>query len=249
MRYGVEAAEPGGRRVGVVASFDFTRRAELSRWVPPEVTCALAFTRRVAYEDNWQLVSRLSRPGVLTEPLGELRRTAGGLPEAVAYLCTACSFADGVDGEAALREEMAAQGVRQALTTSGAVTAALRAVGARRVAVVHPYQAPVDRYLAGYLEATGFEVAGRTALGLDAVDDVYGVRTGQVGDAVAAGDRPGADAVFISCTALPTYDVIPALEDRLGKPVISANQATVWALLRAVGSRARGSGQRLLEHC
>ncbi|MGW7375128.1 aspartate racemase/maleate isomerase family protein [Streptomyces venezuelae] len=44
----------------------------------------------------------------------------------------------------------------------------------------------------------------------------------------------------MSCTALPTYDALPHLEERLGKPVISANQATAWALLAAVGERAVG---------
>ncbi|GAA0464710.1 Asp/Glu racemase [Streptomyces olivaceiscleroticus] len=249
MRHGdVEAGTDGRPRVGVVASFDFTRQAELLRWVPDEVACALAFTRPVPYEDNWQLVSRLGRPAVLAEPLRELRSSADGMPEAVAYLCTACSFAGGVAGEAALRAAMAEHGVPHALTTSGAAVAALRAVGARRVAVVHPYQAPVDRALARYLEASGCEVAGLTALGLESVDEVYGVRAERVEQAVAAGDRPGADAVFVSCTALPTYDVLPALERRLGKPVISANQATVWALSRAVGMRARGPGQRLPAH-
>ncbi|POX36961.1 Asp/Glu racemase [Streptomyces sp. Ru73] len=249
MRHGSEEAGEGGRqRVGVVASFDFTRRAELLRWVPPEVECATAFTQPVTYEDNRQLVSRLGRPEMLAEPLRELRSAPGGMPAAVAYLCTACTFVGGAAGEAALRAEMTARGVRRALTTSGAVTAALRAVGARRVAVVHPYQPPVDRHLADYLEAAGFEVAGLTSLGLGSTDEVYDVRPGQVEDAVAEGDRPGAEAVFVSCTALPTYDLIPALEDRLGKPVIGANQATAWALLRAVGSRARGHGQHLLNH-
>ncbi|MEU6113197.1 Asp/Glu racemase [Streptomyces sp. NPDC047117] len=249
MRDGAEEASTAGRRrVGVVASFDFTRRAELSRWVPAGVTCSLAFTRPVPYEDNWQLASRLGRPGMLAEPLRELRRSADGMPEAVAYLCTACSFAGGVAGEAALRAGMAEYGVQHALTTSGAAVEALRAVGARRAAVVHPYQAPVDRALARFLEASGCEVTGLTALGLASVGEVYGVRAEQVVRAVAAGDRPEADAVFVSCTALPTYDVLPALEERLGKPVISANQATVRALLRAVGVRACGAGQRLLAH-
>lgn len=63
-------------------------------------------------------------------------------------------------------------------------------------------------------------------------------------DTVLAGDHPQADALVISCTALPTYDALPDLEQRLGKPVISANQATAWALLAAVAQRAH-NGTRL----
>ncbi|MFI7382527.1 Asp/Glu racemase [Streptomyces sp. NPDC049813] len=237
--------DPVPRHVAVVASHDFTRPDELRRWLPPHVAWSLARTEEVRAhgQDNLRLVSRLGRPELLAGPV---RALVDAGAEAVAYLCTACSFVDGVAGERALREAIRASGARRALTTSSAVTAALRALGARRLAVVHPYQEPVDRLLTGYLEACGFEVVACTSLGLDAVEDVYAVGETQVARAVARADHRAADAVFVSCTALPTYDALPGLEQRLGKPVVSANQATVWALLRAVGERARGAGQRLL---
>ena len=56
-----------------------------------------------------------------------------------------------------------------------------------------------------------------------------------------------AEAVFISCTNLPTYDVIATLEAELGKPVLTANQVTIWSALRVIGRKAVGPGQRLLE--
>ncbi|MFC8006825.1 Asp/Glu racemase [Streptomyces olivaceus] len=231
------------RHVGVVASYDFTRQAELRRWIPPSVDCTLTFTEDVSYRNNLELVSRLGRPELLAEPVDALVERGA---EAVAYLCTACSFADGVAGERALREAMRKHGARQALTTSGAVTDALRAVGARRLAVVHPYQEPVDRLLAAYLKDSDFDVVALTPLGLDATEDVYTVNEQQVLDTVVAGDHREADALFISCTALPTYEVLPHLEERLGKPVISATQATAWALLGAVDTQAYGPRQRLL---
>ncbi|MBO1330497.1 Asp/Glu racemase [Streptomyces sp. VRA16 Mangrove soil] len=227
----------------MVASYDFTRRAELRRWIPPSVTCTLTFTEEVSYQDNLELVSRLGRPNLLAGPVRELVDRGA---EAVAYLCTACSFVNGVAGERALRDTMTEHGARQALTTSSAIIAALRAVGARRLAVVHPYQEPVDRLLATYLEASGFDVVALSSLGLDAVEDVYTVDEQRVQETVVAGDHSAADALLISCTAVPTYEALPHLEERLGKPVISANQATSCALLAAVGVRACGPGQRLL---
>jgi maleate isomerase len=56
-----------------------------------------------------------------------------------------------------------------------------------------------------------------------------------------------ADALFLSCTNLPTYDVIPQLEAELRIPVISANQVTVWAALRRLGTRAVGPYQALID--
>ncbi|MFJ9038864.1 Asp/Glu racemase [Streptomyces sp. NPDC102406] len=226
------------RHVAVVASYDFTRREELARWFPPHVRWTMAYTDEVTYRDNLELVSRLGRAGLLAEPVREL--VAGGA-ETVAYLCTACSFVDGVAGERALRAAMRTYGARRALTTSGAITDALRAVGARRVAVVHPYQEPVDHLLAAYLTDRGFDVVALTSLGLDTVEDVYAITDERVVDAVTRGDDPRADAVLVSCTALPTYDALPRLEQRLGKPVIGANQATAWALLGAVGEQGSPS--------
>jgi maleate isomerase len=63
---------------------------------------------------------------------------------------------------------------------------------------------------------------------------------------VSAVDTPDADAMFISCTNLPTYDIIEPLEQALGKPVLTANQVTMWAALRLMGLQGIGTGQRLL---
>ncbi|MEU5687656.1 hypothetical protein [Streptomyces venezuelae] len=95
--------------VGVVASYDFTREAELRRWFPPGVELTLTFTDRVPYQDNLELVSRLGDPGLLAEPTRTLVERGA---QAVAYLCTACTFAGGAAGERALREAMRHHGER-----------------------------------------------------------------------------------------------------------------------------------------
>lgn len=238
------AAAQTGRHVGVVASFDFTREAELRRWFPSAAQCTVTYTETVPYRDKLELVSRLGNPSLLDAPVREL---VGRGAEAVAYLCTACSFVNGTAGERALREAMMKSGAPQALTTSGAITRALRALRARRVAVVHPYQERVGRLLSAYLVASGFDVVSERPLALNTAESVRTVTAQQVLDAVLAGDHPEADTLVISCTALPTYDALPDLEQRLGKPVVSANQATAWALLGAVGQRAHGPRQRLLS--
>ncbi|NEB80127.1 Asp/Glu racemase [Streptomyces sp. SID14478] len=238
------AATDAVRRVGIAASFDFNRQEELRRWVPDDVACPVELTPAVPFDDNIGLVTRLSHPAILDAPVDRL--LADGA-EAVAYLCAACSFARGARGEQELRTAMRERGVPAALTTSGAVTLALRTLRAARVAVVHPYQKPVDALLQNYLHAAGFTVTSLTSLGLGSVEEAYDVTTEQVREAVWAGDHPEADAVFVSCSALPTYDALPTLEAALGKPVISANQVTMWALLQSVGCSTRAPGRGHLE--
>lgn len=201
----------------------------------------MTYTETVPRRDSLELVSRLSDPRLLDRPVREL---VGRGAEAVAYLCTACSFVNGVAGERALRDAMIQSGAPRALTTSSAIASALRAFQARRVAIVHPYQERVGCLLSAFFTASGFGIASSTPLALDTAEGVYSVTEQQVLDTVLAGDHPQADALVISCTALPTYDALPDLEQRLGKPVISANQATAWALLAAVAQRAH-DGTRL----
>ena len=59
-----------------------------------------------------------------------------------------------------------------------------------------------------------------------------------------AADTPDADGVLIPCTAFPTVDILEALEEDLGKPVVSANQATMWkaAAMAGIGEKLEGLG-------
>jgi maleate isomerase len=41
--------------------------------------------------------------------------------------------------------------------------------------------------------------------------------------------------------------VIATLERDLGKPVLTANQVTMWSALNVIGRKAVGPGQQLLE--
>jgi maleate isomerase len=79
------------------------------------------------------------------------------------------------------------------------------------------------------------------------ISHIWRVSYAQVVEVVRSVDRKDADAMFISCTNLPTYDIIEPLERALGKPVLTANQVTMWAALRVLGRKAVGPGQQLLE--
>ena len=63
-------------------------------------------------------------------------------------------------------------------------------------------------------------------------------------------NRAEAQALFVACTDFPVMTMIGQLEEELGKPVITSNQATFWAALRAAGldDRSDGYGRLLREH-
>ncbi|WP_065959774.1 decarboxylase [Streptomyces sparsogenes] len=230
------------RGVGVVAPFDFALDRELWRWVPDEVSLHLTRTPFVPVEVSLDLARLVSEHETLHDAVRALCAVA---PEVVAYACTSGSFVGGVAGERAMCAAMTQAGEVPSLTTSGALLEALREIGARRIAVVTPYTKSVTDSLEEYLGEAGITVTGRAYLGL--TRHIWKVPYRDVVDMARQAVVGAADALFISCTNLPTYDVIPQLEAELRMPVLSANQVTMWAALRAIGERAVGPYQALLD--
>ncbi|MFI1730206.1 aspartate/glutamate racemase family protein [Streptomyces acidicola] len=230
------------RGVGVVAPFDFALDRELWRWMPDEISLHLTRTPYVPVEVSLDLARLVSEH----ETLGDAVRTLNAIaPEVVAYACTSGSFVGGVAGERAMCEAMTRAGAVPSVTTSGALLDALNELGVRRLALVTPYTVSVTLALEEYLAEAGITVTGRAFMGL--TRHIWKVPYRDVVDMARRAVRAPADALFISCTNLPTYDVIPQLEAELRMPVISANQVTMWAALRHLGTRAVGPYQALLD--
>ncbi|WP_231155835.1 aspartate/glutamate racemase family protein [Streptomyces sp. CNZ748] len=233
------------RGVGVVAPFDFALDRELWRWIPDGVSLHLTRTPYVPVEVSLDLARLVSEH----ETLGEAVRTLTAVaPEVVAYACASGSFVGGIVGERAMCEAMSRAGAVPAITTSGALLEALVELDVRRVALVTPYTVSVTRALEHYVARAGVAVTGCAYMGL--TRHIWKVTYREVVDMArqAVHGRTGAsDALFLSCTNLPTYDVIPQLEAELRIPVISANQVTMWAALRRLGTRAVGPYQALID--
>jgi maleate isomerase len=139
---------------------------------------------------------------------------------------------------------MTEAGAFAAVTTSGALLTALRHLDITRIATVTPYTADLTAGLSSYLAEAGVDVAATAGLGL--TSRIWTVPYDVTAQLVRDIDCPEAEAVFISCTNLPTYDVIASLEAELGKPVLTANQVTMWSASTMAGHEAVGPGQRLL---
>ena len=160
-------------------------------------------------------------------------------------LDTSGSFVGGLMAEQALVTAMTGAGAPAALTTSGALLAALRYLGISRIATATPYTADLTVGLTAFLGEAGVEVTAATGLGL--ISDIWTVPHDVTAQLVRDTDNDHAQAVFISCTNMPTYDVIARLEAELRKPVLTANQVTMWLALNLIGRKAVGPGQQLME--
>ncbi len=228
--------------IGVVTPYDFALDRELWRWVPDDVSLYVTRLRYAPLPVTVDMAVHISDPEHVVAGAANVLAVS---PIVTAYACTAGSFVKGMAGEAALVAAMRAAGAPAAVTTSGSMLEALRHLGVGRVATVTPYTSDLTIGLTKYLMEAGIEVVATSGLGL--TEQIWAVPYFQTAELVRATDVAEAEAIVVSCTNLPTYDLIAELEAELQKPVVTANQVTMWAALRVAGRKAVGPGQRLLE--
>ena len=169
--------------------------------------------------------------------------------DVIAYGCTSGSFLGGPGADQKLISAMTeAAGGIPVVTTSTASVQAMKHLGLERVSVATPYTDSINEKLPPFLEGNGLTalgVAGRhitrnVEIGIETPDEII--------DFAIEKFAPEADGMFLSCTNWRSMEAVDRLEGALGKPVISANQATIWAAFRAVGIATPVAGfGRLME--
>ena len=101
-----------------------------------------------------------------------------------------------------------------------------------------------------FMAACGFDVVSIAGLGL--VDNFSIAQTAYatVRHLVLEADDATAEAIVIPGGNMPCLAIAPELEQALNKPVVTTNQAGIWALLRHLGGvqRLAGMGQLLERH-
>lgn len=168
--------------------------------------------------------------------------------EVIALAQTSASlFSDNYD-EVTVKRMTQASGV-PSLTSAQAIGRALRAMGMLRIAMATPYSEDTIVRARRYYETNyGISVAASESLG---ATNSYAIGKMEAGTAQAAFsriDRPEIDALVVPGGNFPTMNWIATWEAQFGKPVITTNQAALWAILRAmgIGTPLTGKG-RLLE--
>jgi len=192
-------------------------------------------------------------PGTLiemdrTEGKAAIRQLSSIFPDVIAYGCTASSIVQGLDYDAHLRAEIEESHKVPATTAAHAILTAARTLGAQSVSIVSPYTEEVDIAEHRYFESAGLEVHGGACLGISDGFRLAEPEPGALFELGLKGFDTRSDALIISCLNTRSHTVIAALEQAIGKPVISSTQATLWHALRLAGIKDAITGfGRLLE--
>jgi arylmalonate decarboxylase len=212
--------------------------------VPPDAT---AMYPRASFMAEGLGLAELS-PAAYAAAIGRAGECAAALAArgaGSAFLFgTSLSFFSGPGGNREIVEAMQAASGLPCATLTGALSGALHALGARRIAAVTAYTDEVNALFRSYFEGDGFEFAALRGMGLAALSAVEGVADSAI-DKLAEqvlADAPDADALVIACAGLRTAGVAPLLEKRFGMPVLSSAMVGAQAAVRLAGGDARAEG-------
>lgn len=156
-------------------------------------------------------------------------------PQVIVMAHTATSYTLGRSAEAALVERIERLSGTRFITAFGSVLAAFEHLNVRRIAYATPYNEETTLQGKRHLEEHGIEVVNHGQLAN--VRNIYEENDERAYAIARAVDRPDAEAIFLSGVGMPTLDALQALENDLGKPVVSAASAMMWNALRVAGIR------------
>jgi maleate isomerase len=164
-----------------------------------------------------------------------IRQLSSVFPDAIAYGCTASSIVQGLTYDAHLRTEIEHHYKVPSTTAAHAIITATAALGGKTVSIVSPYTPDVDKAEHHYFESAGLSVVGGACLGISDGFALAAPEPDQLFDLALRGFDRRADALIMTCLNTRSHTVIERLEHKLGKPVITSTQATLWHALRLAG--------------
>lgn len=219
------------KRLGlVVPSSNTVVEPDFGAHMPPEIGVHTARMHlSEATPEDERVMLEVHAPQA-AQDLGTLK------PDVVVFACTSAGAILGTDGEARLEQDLAAATGATIVSTNAAVAKALRARGARRVAVLSPYVEALNEAIAATLTARGFEVTQIDGLG---ITENFAIAEVEPAAIVAFAEerlrRDECDTLFVSCTNFRAAEAADELAQTFGVPVVTSNLATIELARRHLG--------------
>jgi len=236
-------------RIGlIIPSTNTTVEYEYSKMAPDGISVHVS---RICYPettDPKEKEKNLLRLG--DDAIKAAKEVASVKPAVIAFCCTSGSFIAGEAHDKEIIDNIEKETGIPAITTSRAVLESFRQLNLKKIAMATPYNEEIAKKEVEYFEKIipGFKIVAMKNLGIVAALPKGKLHPSSAYISAKEVDVPEAEAIFISCTAWRTIEIIELLEKDLGKLVITSNQATMWALLKKMGiHKVEGYGKLLSE--
>tara|TARA_B100000700_G_scaffold153287_1_gene170192 strand:+ start:185 stop:931 length:747 start_codon:yes stop_codon:yes gene_type:complete len=153
--------------------------------------------------------------------------------DCVVYGCTSGTIAVGYKSiENKIKK---AKPEAEVTTPSTASIKALKKLNLNKIAIFTPYPKKLNDEVIEFFKKENFIITANSYFDIASDIDIGKVDVNYLYEVLSKMDLNGADALFISCTALPALSIIDKLEKKLGKTVLSSNQALIWDTLEKIG--------------
>ena len=153
--------------------------------------------------------------------------------DCVVYGCTSGTIAAGHNSIE--KKIKLAKPEAKVVTPSTAAIKALRKLNVKKLSIFTPYSKKLNDEVVDYFKKEKFEVISNSYFDIVSDIDIGKVDQNYLYDVLSKIDLKDADALFVSCTALPVLSIIDKLEKKLNKFVLSSNQALIWDTLETIG--------------
>ncbi|MEO0620114.1 MAG: Asp/Glu racemase [Pseudomonadota bacterium] len=232
----------GRARIGVLVPFTNTNlEADLALIRPTGYS--FHFARLGGYDAD-EIPDDAQMAGLGASDVVEpLRLISGVRPDVVLYGCTSATLTHGLDFDRSLTASMRQQSGAKSVTAAGALVFALNAMKVRRIGLASPYVGAINAQAVAFLESAGVHTLTVAEVGEQL--DNYGQGALRPEDVKALAMRAAhedADAIVLSCTDMRSVEAVDAIEQTMGKPVITSNQAMLFQAMRLLGHETAGSG-------
>ncbi len=160
--------------------------------------------------------------------------------DVIAYGCTSATLSEGPEFDKEFSKKITADTGIPAITTAGALVEAIKGMGVKHVSFTSPYVKRLSREATDYLVASGISVLKEVAFDKELSSLEQNALTPQDAfDMALKANHDDAEAVVISCTDYRALEAIEEIEKVLDKPVITSNQALIYACLKRLGVSTR----------
>jgi len=221
------------KRVGlVIPSLNVVVEDDLRRELPPDVGFHIARLRL------GKTAGRVTQAALLAAGRDAVQQStllADAGMDAIAFNCTGASLADGPDGAERLRREIAEATGCVSTTTILSVVRALRSAGLRRIVHVCPFTVEFSTDEAAFLRGSGLELVASRGLNFTDARLAAKLSPAEICEIALGFDHPEAEGLFLSCANVRAMEAARELQRRIGKPVVTSNQAVLWDLLDLIG--------------
>lgn len=238
-----------GPKVGVLVPYtNCNLEPDMQLLCPDSVT--MHFERMGGYDVD-EIPGSAQMAGLGTSDITEtLRLIAGVRPAAVIYGCTSATLTHGTTFDTDLSARIAQVSGSVSITAAGALVSAIKTLGATRVGFASPYLGEVNDQAVAFLRSEGIQTVARADIGRALGNYGQGELTpDEVFDLALQCNHEDAEAIVLSCTDMRAVEAIAKIEQAVGKPVVSSNQAIVFALCKALALDApRFAAGRLFDH-